>query len=94
VPSTPDTEKSFEELQQRIAKTVDYVKAFKPAQFEGGDTRDVTFPIGPGKTMTLKGQQYLVSFAFPNFYFHAATAHGILRHNGVEIGKRDFLGAR
>ncbi len=90
----PDTEKTFEELKQRLAKTIDYVKAFKPAQFEGADTRDVTFPVGPTKTMTLKGQQFLTSFAFPNFYFHAATAHGILRHNGVEIGKRDFLGRR
>ena len=94
VPSTPNTEKSFEELQARIAKTIDYVKSFKPAQFDGGDTREVTFPIGPSNTMTMKGQQYLVNFAFPNFYFHAATAHGILRHNGVEIGKRDFLGVR
>jgi hypothetical protein len=88
------TEKSFEELQQRIAKATDYVKSFKPAQFDGGDTREVTFPAGPGTTRTLQGQQYLVNFAFPNFYFHAATAHGILRHNGVEIGKRDFLGVR
>jgi hypothetical protein len=94
VPSTPDTETSFEQLQQRIAKAVDYVKSFKPAQFDGGDERDVTFPIGPNNTMTMKGRQYLVNFAFPNFYFHAATAHGILRHNGVEIGKRDFLGVR
>jgi hypothetical protein len=94
VPQTPDTEQSFEELQQRIAKAVDYLKAFKPAQFEGGDTREVTFPVGPSNTMTMKGQQYLVNFAFPNFYFHAATAHGILRHNGVEIGKRDFMGVR
>jgi uncharacterized protein len=93
VPQTPDTEKSFEELQQRIAKATDYVKSFKPAQFDGGDTREVTFPIG-GNTTTMKGQQYLVSFAFPNFYFHAATAYGILRHNGVEIGKLDFLGVR
>ena len=92
VPSTPDTEKSFEELRQRLAKTIDYVKTFKPAQFEGADTKDVTFPAGPDKTMTLKGQQFLSNVAFPNFYFHAATAHGILRHNGVEIGKRDFLG--
>ena len=91
VPSTPDTEKTFEELRQRLAKTSDYVKTFKPAQFEGADARDVTFPVGPS-TMTLKGQQFLSGFAFPNFYFHAATAHGILRHNGVEIGKRDFLG--
>jgi hypothetical protein len=92
VPTIPDTEKSFDELKLRLAKTIDYVKAFKPAQFDGAEARDVTFPVGPSNTMTLKGQQYLSAVAFPNFYFHAATAHGILRHNGVEIGKRDFLG--
>ena len=92
VPSTPDTEKTFDELKQRLAKTIEYVKSFKPAQFEGADTKDVTFPVGPNNNMTLKGQQFLSAFAFPNFYFHAATAHGILRHNGGEIGKRDFLG--
>jgi hypothetical protein len=92
VPSTPDTEKTFEELRQRLAKTGDYLKTFKPAQFEGADSRDVTFPAGPEKTMTLKGQQFLSHVAFPNFYFHATTTHDILRHNGVEVGKRDFLG--
>jgi uncharacterized protein len=92
VPSTPDTEKTFGELKQRLAKTIDYVKSFKPAQFEGADTKDVTFPTGPNSSMTLKGQQFLSAFSFPNFYFHAVTAHGILRHSGVEIGKRDFLG--
>jgi len=92
VPNTPDTEKTFEELRQRLAKASDYIKAFKPAQFDGADSRDVTFPAGPEKTMTLKGQQFLSHVAFPNFYFHAVTAHDILRHNGVEIGKRDFLG--
>jgi hypothetical protein len=92
VPTTPDTEKTFEELKQRLAKASDYLKTFKPAQFEGADAREVSFPAGPDKTMTLKGQQFLINYAFPNFYFHAATAHGILRHNGVEIGKRDFLG--
>ncbi len=91
VPSTPDTEKTFDELRQRLAKTIDYVKSFKPAQFEGADSKDVTFPVGPDR-MTLKGQQFLSAFSFPNFYFHAVTAHGILRHSGVEIGKRDFLG--
>jgi hypothetical protein len=93
VPSTPDTEKTFDELKQRLTRTADYVRAFKPAQFDGADSRDVTFPVGP-TSMTLKGQQFLNAFAFPNFYFHAATAHGILRHNGVEIGKRDFLGVK
>jgi uncharacterized protein len=92
VPSTPDTEKTFAELKQRLAKAIDYVKTYKPAQFEGADVKEVSFPVGPDNTMTLKGQQFLTGFAFPNFYFHAATAHGILRHNGVEIGKRDFLG--
>jgi hypothetical protein len=92
VPSTPDTEKTFEELRQRLSKTMDYLKAFKPAQFEGANMREVTFPAGPDRTMTLKGQQFLSHASFPNFYFHATTTHGILRHNGVEIGKRDFLG--
>jgi hypothetical protein len=91
VPSVPDTEKTFADLQQRLARTIDYVKGYKPEQFEGADAKDVSFPAGPN-TMTLKGQQFISHFAFPNFYFHAATAHGILRHNGVEIGKRDFLG--
>ncbi|WP_298245403.1 DUF1993 family protein [uncultured Bradyrhizobium sp.] len=93
VPSTPDTETSFAELKQRLAKTIDYVKSFKPEQFEGAETRDVTFPSGPNKTTTMKGQEFLSAFSLPNFYFHATTAHGILRNNGVEIGKRDFLGA-
>jgi hypothetical protein len=93
VPATPDTEKTFAELKQRIARTIDYVKTFKPAQFEGADAKDVTFPVGPNNSMTLKGQEFVNRMAFPNFYFHAVTTHGILRHNGVEIGKRDFLGA-
>jgi hypothetical protein len=92
VPSTPDTEKTFEELKQRLAKTIDYVKSYKPEQFEGADARDVTFPAGPDRSMTLKGQQFFSAVSLPNFYFHATTAHGIMRHNGVEIGKRDFLG--
>jgi hypothetical protein len=92
VPTTPDTEKTFEELRQRIAKTIDYLKAFRPAQFDGADAKEVTFPVGPTNTMTVKGQEYINRSVFPNFFFHAATAHGILRHNGVEIGKRDFLG--
>lgn len=93
LPSMPDTEKTFEELKQRLVKTIDYVKSYKPEQFEGADTKDVTFPVGPDRTMTLKGQQFFSAVSLPNFYFHAATAHGIMRHNGVEIGKRDFLGA-
>src|SRR6478672_381429 len=92
VPSTPDTEKTFDELRQRLAKTADYVKSFKREQFEGADARDVTFPMGPDKTMTMKGQQFISNFSLPQLYIHAAIAHGILRHNGVEVGKRDFMG--
>ncbi|MDB5634919.1 MAG: hypothetical protein JWR49_3774 [Tardiphaga sp.] len=92
VPSIPDTETTFDELQQRIAKTVDYLKTYKPAQFDGAEAREVTFPTGPGKTTTMTGQQFLSSFSLPSFYFHVTTAHGILRMCGVEVGKRDFLG--
>ncbi len=91
-PKFPDEEKSFDDLKARIAKTIDYVKSFAPETLDATEGKDVTFPIGPQQTMTLKGAQYLVGFALPNFYFHATTAYDILRHAGVEIGKRDFLG--
>jgi hypothetical protein len=93
LPVTPDTETSFDELQQRIAKTIAALQAYKPAQFDDAPTREITFPSGPSKTTTLKGQQFLSNFSLPNFYFHVSTAHGILRMCGVEIGKHDFLGA-
>jgi len=92
IPKFEDNEKTFEELKARIAKTVDYVKSFKPEQIDGSENRDITLPLG-GQPMTFKGQAYLMSFALPNFYFHATAAYAILRHNGLEIGKRDFLGA-
>ncbi|MBP6011109.1 MAG: DUF1993 family protein [Alphaproteobacteria bacterium] len=91
VPSYADTETTFDELQARIAKTLDFVKGLKPAQFDGGFDRDVTLTIA-GQKMTWKGNVYLHQFALPNFYFHATAAYAILRHNGVEVGKRDFLG--
>ena len=92
VPSTPDTEKTFAELkaaarQDHRLRQVVQARAVRRRRHQGRH-----LPDRPDKTMTLKGQQFLSSFAFPNFYFHAAIAHGILRHNGVEVGKRDFLG--
>ncbi len=90
-PKFPDTETSFDELKQRMAKTVDFLKTLKPAQIDGSEDRDITIPIR-GETHTFKGQPYLVHFALPNFYFHVTTAYAILRHCGVGIGKRDFLG--
>jgi hypothetical protein len=93
VPSNPDVETTFDELQARIAKTIAYLKTYTSAQFDSAATREITFPTGPGKTTTLSGQQFLTSFSLPNFYFHVTTAHGILRMSGVEIGKHDFMGA-
>jgi uncharacterized protein len=89
-PKWEDTEASFDELKARVAKTIDYVKSFSAAQIDGSEERDITLPLG-GKPMTFKGQRYLINFALPNFYFHATTAYDILRHNGVDVGKRDFL---
>ena len=91
-PKFADTEASFDELKARIAKTVDFVKSMKPAQIDGSEARDITIPIG-GDSMHFKGQPYLLHFVLPNFYFHAATAYDILRHNGIPAGKRDFIGS-
>ena len=91
-PKFPDDEKTIAELKARIAKTLDYVNGFKAADIDAADSKDVTFPIGPQKTMTLKGDAFVIHFVLPNFYFHATTAYDILRHNGLEIGKMDFIG--
>jgi len=92
VPVYADAEASFADLKARIAKTIDFVKSFTPDRFEGSEDRDIVIKAG-GTELKFKGRQYLTGFVFPNFYFHATTAYDILRHCGVEIGKRDFLGA-
>ena len=92
VPSWPDQEKTFAELQERIRKTTDFVQTFKAAQIDGSEDRDVKVSIA-GQPVTFKGQPYLIQFVLPNFYFHTTMAYAILRHNGVELGKRDFVGA-
>lgn len=90
-PKWEDKETSFAELRARIDKTLEFVKSIKPAQIDGSEERDVTIPIG-GNPTTFKGQRYLLGHAMPNFFFHHAAAYSILRHNGIEIGKRDYLG--
>lgn len=90
-PGWGDDEKTFAELVERTKKTVDYVQSFKPAQIDGSEARDVTIKVG-GKPLTLQGQPYLLQFVVPNFFFHTTAAYAILRHNGVELGKRDFMG--
>jgi hypothetical protein len=91
VPSFPDEEKSFAELQARIAKTLDFIGGLKREQFDGAATRTVRVKIA-GMDTENKGAAYLSSIVLPNFYFHLTTAYNILRHNGLEIGKSDFLG--
>jgi uncharacterized protein len=92
VPSYPDTESTIEELKARLAKTLAFVTSVPQADIEGSEDRDIVLKLG-GREMRFKGRDYVFGFALPNFYFHAATAYGLLRHAGVELGKRDFIGA-
>ena len=92
VPSWADTEKTFEELKARITKTIDYVESFRSAQIDGSEQREVKITVA-GTPIGFRGQVYLQHFLLPNLYFHATAAYVILRHNGVELGKRDFMGA-
>lgn len=89
-PPFEDNEKTVEELRARIDKTIAFLKTLTPQQFQGAAERAITLPFRPGKA--LKAYDYLIAFALPNFYFHATTAYSILRHNGVDVGKVDFLG--
>src|SRR5579862_1111354 len=90
-PSWPDTETTFAELKARLAKTLDFVQGFRPDQIDGSDERQVTIQ-GGGNTFTFTGESYLIHFVMPNVLFHAATFYDILRHAGLELGKRDFIG--
>jgi len=91
-PKYEDTEQTFADLQARIAKTLDYVESVKAAQIDGSETREVVLKLRAGE-LRLQGLDYLFSHAYPNFYFHVTTAYNILRHNGVELGKKDFVGS-
>lgn len=90
VPSFPDEEKTFAELHARIGKTTDFLSSLKREQFEGSDTRQISLKAG-GRELEFTGTAYLETWAKPNFYFHLTTAYAIFRHNGVELGKPDFL---
>jgi uncharacterized protein len=90
VPSYADDEKTFADLQARIAKTIGFLESLKKEQFDGAATRTVTIKVGD-KDQEFTGLSFLETRAKPNFFFHLTTAYNILRHNGVEIGKRDYL---
>lgn len=90
-PKHPDTEQTISELRARVAKCKDYLQSLKAEQFAGADKRVVPLPFMEGKG--LEGTDYVCQLALPNFYFHATTAYAILRHNGVDLGKADFIGS-
>jgi uncharacterized protein len=92
-PKVEDNKTTFAQLKERIAKTVAYLKTLDKTAIDASAAREITFPLGPGKTAHMKGDDYLNHFVLPNFYFHATTAYAILRQCGLDIGKRDFLGA-
>jgi len=91
IPKYEDTERTFEELKARIAKTVDFVRSVKAERIDGSEEKEIVLPMRSGERR-YTGLQYLLGHAVPNFYFHVTTAYAILRHNGVEIGKQDYLG--
>lgn len=91
VPGWPDDETTFEALKARIVKTLAFIDGFTPVQIDGSEEREIMLTMRAGE-LRFAGQRYLIGFVIPNVIFHCATAYNILRHNGVEIGKRDFLG--
>jgi hypothetical protein len=93
IPKFEDTEKTIPELKERIAKTIAFIETIKPAQVDGTEGKEIVLPPGGGgKERRFTGIQFLLGWAHPNFYFHVTTTYNLLRHNGVEIGKLDYLG--
>lgn len=90
-PDLPKTEQTFAELIERVRQAIAYVQGFTPAQIDGSEERQISIKRGE-TTVTYPGLDYLVNRALPNFYFHVTAAYAILRHNGVELGKRDYIG--
>jgi hypothetical protein len=91
-PSYEDKETTIAQLKERIAKTVAFLKTLDKSKIDASADREIVFPLGPEKKGHMKGDDYLNHFVLPNFYFHCTAAYAILRHGGVEIGKRDFMG--
>jgi len=90
-PKFEDNEATFAELKARIQKTLDYLETVPAAKMDGTEDREITFPVGRDTTRTMKAQAYLTAWVLPNFFFHVTTAYAILRHNGVDLGKSDYL---
>jgi hypothetical protein len=92
VPVYDDKERTFAELRALVAKTIGFIDSIKPTQVDGNEGREIVLRPGTPKEKRLNGQAYLLSYGLPQFFFHITTAYGILRHNGVELGKRDYMG--
>ena len=91
IPKHEDTESTIAELKARVSKTLDFIKSIKPEQLQGAETRDIELKF-PSGTLKFTGLNYLTNFVLPNFFFHMKMTYALLRKNGVELGKRDFLG--
>ena len=92
VPTLDDNEKTFAELQTRITWVLTFLDSLQPGQFEGAGTREIVTQAGSPKEKRFSGQSYLLNYGLPHFFFHTTTAYDILRHNGVEVGKKDYIG--
>jgi hypothetical protein len=93
-PVFADDEASLEQLRARVAATIAFIEGVPPEALDGAEAREIVVPLrGGAQALRMPGREYLLHFALPNFYFHVATAYGLLRHGGVDLGKRDFLGA-
>ncbi|MEI6269449.1 MAG: DUF1993 domain-containing protein [Methylococcaceae bacterium] len=93
VPVNDNNEQTFSELQERIGKALSFIESMTPVQFEGSETREIVLRPGTPKEKKLVGHTYLSNYGLPQFFFHVTTAYAILRHNGLEVGKGDFMGA-
>jgi hypothetical protein len=91
IPKHPDTETTLPELKARVDKTLEFIKTVKPEQLQGAETREIVLQF-PQSTLKFTGLNYVTNFVLPNFFFHVTMAYALLRKNGVDLGKRDFLG--
>jgi hypothetical protein len=93
VPKYDDHEQTFAELRALIARSIGFIDGFSPAQLEGSERREIVTRAGTPKERRFNGQAYLLSYGLPQFFFHVTTTYALLRHNGIEVGKRDYMGA-
>jgi hypothetical protein len=93
VPAYDDTEQTIEQLKVRVERTIAFVDSFDASRFEGSEEREIVTRPGTPKERRFSGQDYLLTYGLPQFFFHVTTAYAVLRHNGLEIGKRDYMGA-